>query len=91
MRRSRDRKVDAGFLVVWMIFWVAAIFVAIWMLGSAAVRGELGAGVFLAVWIAAAGLGLVSAARKLVQLLVTGPPERPNTRPWDDGMDPPPG
>ena len=90
MRLGRSRKVNAGFLVVWMTFWLAAIFVAVWMLGSAALRGELGAGLFLAIWIAAAGFGLVSAARKLVQLLVTGPPDRPDTRPWDDGMDPPP-
>ena len=88
MRRSR---VDAGFLVLWMVFWTAAILVAVWMLGSAALSGELAAAAFLATWVAAAGFGLASAGRRLVQTLTGGPPPRPNRRRWDDGMDPPGG
>ena len=91
MRPDGSRKRGAGFLVAWMVLWTAAILVALFMLGSAALRGELGPAAFLAIWIAAAGFGLCSAGRRLVELLVTGRPRRPNTRPWDDGMDPPAG
>ena len=89
MRRGRSRGVEAGLLAVWMVAWTAAILVAVWMLGAAALKGELGAAVVLAVWVAAAGFGLYSAARSLVERLVTGRPERRSRRAWDDGMDPP--
>ena len=59
------------------------------MLGAAALGGEPAAAVFLAIWVAAAGFGLYSAGRRLVELLVTGRPRRPNTRAWEDGIDPP--
>ena len=89
MRPGRRRQLDAGLLIVWMVLWTAAILVAIWMLGSAALGGEPAAAVFLAIWVAAAGFGLYSAGRRLVERLVTGRPQRPNTRAWEDGMDPP--
>jgi hypothetical protein len=74
-----------------MVVWTAAILVAAWMLGTAALRGELAPAFFLAVWVAAAGFGLWSAGRRLVELLVTGRPRRPDTRRWEDGIDPPEG
>ena len=92
MRRpGRRRKLDAGLLAVWVVVWTAAIIVAVSMLGRAAFGGEPAAAVFLAVWVAAALFGLYSAGRSLVQLLVTGRPRPPDTRRWDDGMDPPEG
>ncbi len=91
MARNRRRRVDAGLLVIWIVFWTAGIMVAIWKLGSAALSGELAAAVILAIWIGAAGFGLTSAIRRLVQLTVTGRPRRPDTRRWEDGMDPPEG
>ena len=80
-------------MVLWMVFWTAAILVAVWH------DGRRGAGVasraaalFLVVWVGAAGFGLVSAARQLVRLLLG---ERPAPRPvrnhrWDDGFVTPP-
>ncbi|WP_297974058.1 hypothetical protein [uncultured Amaricoccus sp.] len=89
MPPGRRRWLDAAFVVVWMILWTAAILIAVWMLGAAALEGELGAAVTLVVWVGAAGFGLYSAGRGLVQTLVTGKPRRPNRRRWDDGMPPP--
>ena len=65
MRPGRSRKLDAGLLIVWMVLWTAAILVAVWMLGSAALGGEPAAAIFLAIWVAAAGFGLYSAGRRL--------------------------
>ena len=41
--RPRAGQVNAGFLVLWMVVWTAAILVAVWTLGGAALAGELGA------------------------------------------------
>lgn len=89
----RGRTVSIGFMVVWLIFWAAAILVAVWALGGSAWSGDLGAAVFLAVWISAAGFGLAQGIRRLVGL-VRGDPVtirrlRPNV--WKDGMGPPEG
>lgn len=89
---ARRRWFDAGFIAVWMVVWTAAIIVAVWLLGSAALGGEVAAAVFLAVWVCAAGFGLVSAGRRLVSVLMPGrEARRPDGRRWDDGFDPPPG
>ena len=53
------RRADAGLLGLWMVVWTAMIIVAVWMLGSAALRGEIGAAAILAAWVAAAGFGLL--------------------------------
>ena len=58
MRLGRSQKVNAGFLVVWMVFWTAGIIVAVWISAAAALGGDLAAGIFLAIWLAAAGFGL---------------------------------
>jgi hypothetical protein len=88
---SRSEAVAIGFLILWMTAWAAAILVALWSLGAAALSGEPGAAVFLAVWVAAAGFGLFSAARRLRQrLLSETQPRRPNrNHQWRDGIDPP--
>jgi hypothetical protein len=91
VRSGRNRKLDAALLAVWMVVWTSAIVVALWTLGAEVLAGEIGAGVFLAVWLCAAGYGLWSAGRRIVELLVTGRPRRPDSRRWDDGIDPPEG
>jgi hypothetical protein len=90
MRLGRRQKVNAGFLVVWMVVWTAAMIVAVWYLGGSVLRGELGAGIFLAIWLTGAGFGLYSAVRNLLAIIVTGAPRKPDNRRWDDGIDPPP-
>lgn len=82
-----------AFMVVWMVIWTAAIFVAIYLLGARALAGDVGAALFLAVWIAAALFGLRNAARTLLRLLAgrTGPARSDDPRHhWDDGIDRPP-
>jgi hypothetical protein len=89
MRRGRRSRIDTGFVIVWMVFWTAAMLVAVWLLGSAALSGQLGAAVFLGIWLAAAGFGLWSAGRGLVERLTGTEPRRPDARRWEDGIDPP--
>lgn len=70
MARSRSERVAIGFMIVWLVFWTAGILVVILGMGSAALVGDTGAIAFMALWLAAAGFGLVSGARKLRQLLL---------------------
>jgi len=74
-----------------MTVWLAAILVAVWTMGEAAVSGEPGPAIVLLAWVGAALFGLVSAARSL-RALVLG--ERPKPRlhrnhGWNDGLAPP--
>lgn len=83
---ARSRAVGIGFMILWLTFWTAAILVAVWSMGSAALSGQPAAAVFLAVWLVAAGFGFVSGARRLRALLLDQPPP---TRPsrnhhWND-------
>jgi hypothetical protein len=90
----RRRRIDAGLLAVWMVVWTAAILVAVWLLGAAALGGEPAAAVFLAIWVGVAGIGLVSAERHVAAAFRAPPARRtelPRNRRWDDGMDPPEG
>jgi hypothetical protein len=91
----RRRLGGIAFMVVWIVFWIAAIFVAIFMLGSQAFDGELVPALVLAVWLAAALFALSHAARTLIGDIAgkAGPPRRRDGRHrWDDGIDqsPPP-
>jgi len=90
--RRRSAPVNVGFLVLWMVFWTAAILVAIWHMGGAAWHGEVAPALFLVVWVVAAGFGLLSAARQLVRLLLEGrsPPKPVRNHEWDDGFVTPP-
>lgn len=90
-RKGRPDKAGSAFLLLWMTFWLAAILIAVWTMGAAALAGEPAAAIFLFVWIGAALFGLVSAGRSL-KALVLG--ERPAPRPhrnhgWNDGLDAP--
>ncbi|HET9068047.1 MAG TPA: hypothetical protein VFN28_05350 [Amaricoccus sp.] len=81
---------DPALLAVWMVLWTAAILIAIWLLGSAALGGEPAAAIFLAIWVAVAGIGLVSAGRRIVETFRPGRTRRtdlPRNRRWDDGME----
>jgi hypothetical protein len=94
MARGGPDKAGTAFLIVWMIFWLAAILVAVWSLGGAAFSGEPVAAVFLAVWVAFALFGLQSAARRVRDQFTGagGPRRRPHGRHrWNDGIDPPEG
>jgi hypothetical protein len=90
-RGGRPRKAGAAFLVLWMTFWLAAILVAVWTMGAAALSGEPGPALVLLVWIGAALFGLVSAGRALKAALLGERPRRTPLRNhrWDDGLDPP--
>jgi hypothetical protein len=80
-----------GFLAVWMVFWAGGILTAFWHLGAAALDGEAAPAIFLAVWLAAAGYGLWSAARQLLRLLlgIRAPRRSIRDHHWEDGIDPP--
>jgi hypothetical protein len=87
--RRRDR-VSAGFMLLWLTFWASAILVAVWHFGAMALAGEAAPAVFLVVWLAAAGFGLWSGARRLRQLLLgeaEGRRAPPREHGWRDGFD----
>lgn len=89
---ARRRATGIGFMILWLTFWTAAILVALWSMGHAALAGEPAAALFLAVWLVAAAFGLVSGARRLRALLLDEPTPRPPLRNhrWNDGVDPSP-
>jgi hypothetical protein len=85
----RRRRESIGFLMVWMTVWTAAMLVAVWQMGAAALAGEPVAAVVLLVWLAAAGFALVASARRLKARLLGEKRPRPNPRHrWSDGFDP---
>ena len=91
MRRGRPDGKGSAFLVLWMTFWLAAILIAVWTMGEAALSGEPAAAIFLFVWIGVALFGLVSAGRSLRALVIGERPE-PRLRRnhgWNDGIDTP--
>jgi hypothetical protein len=86
---GRRRWVPIGFMVVWLTFWTSAILVALWSLGAAALAGEPGAVLVLAIWLVAAGFALRSGALRLKALLMNEkpPPSPRRNRAWRDGID----
>lgn len=92
-RPGRSRAASIGFMVVWLIFWAAAILVAVRALGGSAWSGDLSAAVFLGIWICAAAFGLAQGIRRLVSLAKGEPVTIRRLRPndWKDGMGPPEG
>ena len=91
MRRGRPDKAGSAFLVLWMTFWLAAILIAVWTMGAAALSGEPAAAIVLLIWVGAALFGLVSAGRSLrARLLGDKPGPRPHrNHGWNDGLDAP--
>ncbi len=88
MARGRQEKVGIGFMIVWLVLWASGMMIAVFTLGGAAWAGDLGAALFLFVWLAAAGVGLAAGARKLRGLLFGGeaPRKPPPARDWNDGI-----
>ena len=93
MRRGgpgrRAGKAGAAFLALWMTLWLAAILLAVWTMGEAALSGEAGAAVVLLLWVGAALFGLVSAGRSLRALLLgeRREPRANRNHRWNDGLD----
>jgi hypothetical protein len=55
-----------AFLVVWLVLWAGAIFIAVHTLGGAVLEGGIVPAVLLAVWIAVAALACYRVGRRLV-------------------------
>jgi hypothetical protein len=91
MPGARSDRGNTIFLVVWATVWTAAILIALWSLGSAALAGEPAAAIFLLVWVGFAGFGLVLVGRRLRQRLLgeRTPRRQRRNHTWRDGIDPP--
>lgn len=93
-RPRAARRGPIVFMAIWLTLWSAAILVVLWMLGGAALSGDLGAAPFLLLWLGFAGLGLYAGLRRMRALLgLAGPPAPPPPVPsrrgrWDDGLAP---
>ncbi len=72
-QRSR-RRGPVVFMAVWLVLWTAGILVVLWLLGAAALRGDLGAAPFLLLWLGFASLGLYAGLRRLQALPGLGRP-----------------
>ena len=80
---------EIAFMVVWMVFWTAAILIALYTFGAAALAGDLMAALFLMVWIAVALFALYRAGMRLLHLMVgQSRSGRPIGRAhkWNDGI-----
>jgi hypothetical protein len=92
MEGERRRKpVPIVFMIAWLVFWLAGIFVALRMMGGAVLEGEPVAALVLALWLGAAGLGLYHGMQRLFGLLLGerrgGGPRPPHPRhDWRDDM-----
>ena len=86
--RARHRGLKVGFMVLWLVFWASAMFVAVWLLGGLVLAGEPELAIFLAVWLAAAGFGLLQGGRRLLALFAGDQPvsRRPVRQAWRDDM-----
>ena len=80
------RPVDVAFLVVWMVVWTAAILVALWNLGGAALAGELGAGALPGGLARRRGLRALVGRRGSWRLLLGRAPAAGRRR-WRDGIE----
>jgi hypothetical protein len=92
-RPVRARRSGIAFMAAWMVLWAAGMVIVVWHFGASALAGELAPALFMAAWLAVAGIGLVSAGRRLAGLLTGGDPgPRRSTRAhsWDDGIPPAP-
>lgn len=93
-RPPTSRRGPIVFMAIWLTLWSAAILVVLWMLGGAALSGDLGAAPFLLLWLGFAGLGLYAGLRRMRVLLgLAGPPAPPPPVPsrpgrWEDGLAP---
>lgn len=80
-------------MTVWLIVWTAAILIVLWMLGGAALSGDLGAAPFLLIWLGFAGIGLWAGLRRLQRLLrlapEPAPPPMPRGHAWRDDLPAP--
>jgi hypothetical protein len=70
--RSRGDWVAIGFMILWMMLWTSAILVAPYAFGGRVLHGEARAALVLAIWLAGAGFGLYTAARRLHGLITVG-------------------
>jgi len=80
-------------MAAWMVLWAAGMVIVVWHFGASALAGEAAPAVFMAVWLAVAAVGLVSAGRRLAGLFTAGDPgPKRSTREhsWDDGIPPAP-
>jgi hypothetical protein len=89
--RSRGDWVTIGFMILWMTLWTSAILVALYIFGGRVLHGEVQAALVLAIWLAGAGFGLYTAARRLHGLITVGkaPPPPMRHHRWRDGFAPP--
>ena len=87
---SRRKVASIAVTAVWMVFWLAGMIVGVYILGSTARQGEVIPALFLVVWLGAAAVGLLAAARALRALLVDGERVRrgpaPRSGTWSDGF-----
>jgi hypothetical protein len=91
MAARRRSWVKVGFLVVWLVFWIAGMVLAVRAFGAEALEGAILSGLVLLVWLVAAGLAvrhvLVALFEELSGERLRPERERPAaTRAWNDDM-----
>lgn len=94
MAGAPRRRGPIVFMAVWVVVWAAMMLVVVWLLGAAALRGDLGAAPFLLIWLAFAGIGLWAGVRRLQEMAgLVRPPDPPPASAnhvWRDAAPPPP-
>lgn len=88
-RRPRREKIAIGFMILWVVFWTACMFIVIYGLVMALWARDMGPVAFMLFWLAAASFGLSKGLAVLRQLLTEGLPQAAPARShdWNDGTD----
>ncbi|MEM8570490.1 MAG: hypothetical protein AAGG56_06220 [Pseudomonadota bacterium] len=63
--RSSKERLAIGFMLAWIVFWAGGMLIVLYGLVTSLLAGNTTAGILMAIWLGAAGLGLFFGVRKL--------------------------
>lgn len=88
-QRPRREKIAIGFMILWIVFWTACMFIVLYGLGAALLAGDLTPAAFMLFWLMAATFGLSKGITTLRKLLFEGlgPPAPAGNHGWNDDME----
>jgi len=71
-QRPRREKIAIGFMILWIVFWTACMFIVLYGLGMALLARDMAPVAFMLFWLAAATFGLSKGIRTLRNLMLDG-------------------
>lgn len=85
-QRPHREKVAIGFMILWVVFWTACMFIVLYGLVVALWERNMTPAAFMLVWLAVATFGLSKGIRTLRTLMLDGlgPPAPARNHDWKD-------